>query len=373
MPASKGERTVRDSTTNNAAIEDLPNVVSYQTQHWPKLTVALIPAYNEERFIGSLVLAVRNYVDKVVVVDDGSHDRTSEIAKKAGAVVVRHQINQGKAASVNTGFNYVRQLKPSAVVMLDGDGQHCADDIPAVLEPILNDDADIVIGTRFKEVKSDIPAYRQVGQHGLTLATNLASGVWISDSQSGFRAFSQKALDHLTFNQGGFSLESEMQFLARDHRFRIAEVPIKVIYAEKAKRNPVIHGMQVLNGVMRLVGQSRPLLFFGVSGTTIFILGMLLGLYIVNIYGDSGELAIGYALITVLLCVVGVVLLFAGVILHSTRGMLLDMRYSLVTTLRLIGDNSATLVTAGGTAIEITPADERDHDGLILEVGNKVA
>src|SRR5882757_5529023 len=96
-------------------------------------TVALIPAYNEERFIGSLVLTAQAYVDHVVVIDDGSGDQTAEIAKLAGATVVQHQVNQGKAAGVNTGFNYVRLLNPSAVVMLDGDGQHCADDIPAVL------------------------------------------------------------------------------------------------------------------------------------------------------------------------------------------------------------------------------------------------
>src|SRR5919202_3956184 len=151
--------------------------------------------------------------------------------------------------------------------MLDGDGQHCAEDIPQVLAPVLDGVADVVVGSRFLEVKSDIPAYRQVGQHGLTLVTNLASGVRISDSQSGFRAFSPLALDALSFSQGGFSIESEMQFLVREHKLRLVEAPIKVIYAEKAKRNPVHHGMQVINGIMRLVGQIRPLLYFGLPGS----------------------------------------------------------------------------------------------------------
>ncbi|MCU0490678.1 MAG: glycosyltransferase family 2 protein [Chloroflexaceae bacterium] len=296
----------------------------------PDQVIALIPAFNEERFIGSLVLAVRAHVDLVIVVDDGSRDQTTEIAQQAGALVIRHQVNQGKAAAVNTGFTYLRQLKPKAVVMLDGDGQHCAADISDVLHPILEDKADIVIGSRFLDVKSDIPAYRQVGQHGLTIATNLTSGVWVGDSQSGFRAFSAFALEHLAFSQGGFSLESEMQFLARDHRFRIAEVPIRVIYAEKAKRNPVKHGMQVLNGILQLVGQARPLLYFGATGSVILVLGVLLGLYVTDIYSRTQTLAVGYALITVLLSVVGVVLLFAGVILHSTRGLILDVQRSLM-------------------------------------------
>src|SRR5262249_25238610 len=152
------------------------------------------------------------------------------------------------------------------------------------LAPILESRADVVIGSRFLQIKSAIPAYRQVGQHGLTMMTNLASGVSVSDSQSGFRAFSAHALDQLSFSQGGFSIESEMQFLAREHRLRIAEVPIKVIYAEPAKRSPIAHGVQVLNGILRLVSQTRPLLFFGMTGMALFVSGITLGLYILDIY-----------------------------------------------------------------------------------------
>ena len=293
-------------------------------------TIALIPAYNEERFIGSLVLAVRNYVDHVVVVDDGSQDRTADIARLAGATVLRHEVNQGKAAGVNTGFAYIRRMRPAVMVMLDGDGQHAAEDIPQVLAPVLHGAADVVVGSRFLDIKSDIPAYRQVGQHGLTLMTNLASGVRCSDSQSGFRAFSARALDSLSFGQGGFSIESEMQFLVREHALQVVEVPIKVTYAEPAKRNPVRHGMQVVNGILQLVGQTRPLLFFGVFGLAVFMIGLALGGYIINIYAQTQTLAVGYGLVTVLLCVVGMLLFFVGLVLHSTRGMLIEMRRSLV-------------------------------------------
>lgn len=299
----------------------------------PGPVVALIPAHNEERFIGSLVLAVREHVDTVLVVDDGSSDRTTEIARRAGALVVRHGTNQGKASAVNTGFGHLRRLEPAAVVMLDGDGQHCADDIPTVLAPILGEAADVVVGSRHLSVRSAIPAYRQVGQHGLNLMTNLSSGVSLSDTQSGFRAFSRQALACLSFRQCGFSIESEMQFQVRDHRLRVAEVPIKVVYAEPAKRNPVGHGLQVLNGILQLVGQTRPLLFFSAAGTSLLFTGLLLGARIIDIYARTQDLAIGYGLITVILCVVGVLLLFAGVILHSTRGMLLALQHSMVTPL----------------------------------------
>lgn len=318
--------------------------------------VALIPAYNEERFIGSLVLAVQAYVHEVIVVDDGSRDRTAEIARLAGATVVRNETNGGKASAVNTGFQVLRSLNPHAVVMLDGDGQHSPDDIPVILAPVLDDSADVVVGSRFREVKSDIPAYRQVGQHGLTVATFLTSGVWSSDSQSGFRAFSWRAVRELTFSQSGFSIESEMQFLVHDRGLRLTEVPIKVTYAEPPKRNPMGHGFQVLNGILRLVGQTRPLLFFSASGLATFSAGLLLGLRIIDIYIRSRELAVGYGLITVLLCVVGVLLVFAGLILHSTRGMFLELRASLLEQL--------------APARQISRAEgERQAEELALEVG----
>ncbi len=319
------------------------------TAEWPERsrvgpTVALIPAYNEERFIGSLVLAVRSYVDQVVVVDDGSADHTAEIAEKAGAIVSRHQVNQGKAAAVNTGFSYIRQFRPSAVVMLDGDGQHYAEDIPCVLAPVLEGAADIVVGSRFLHVKSDIPAYRQVGQHGLTMVTNLASGMRVSDSQSGYRAFSARALEELSFGQGGFSIESEMQFLAREHRLRLVEVPIRVSYVDPAKRNPFSHGMQVVNGILQLAGQIRPLLFFGLTGFVILLAGVLLGLYVVHIFAKTHDLAIGYGLMTVILSLVGMLLFFVGVVLHSVRGMLIELRRSLLDRFRDKQDREANML-----------------------------
>ena len=293
-------------------------------------TIALIPAFNEARFIGSLVLAARSFVDHVVVVDDGSSDQTVAIALKAGATVLEHQHNQGKAAAINTGLVFARQQRPRAVVMLDGDGQHAASDIPAVLAPIQAGTVDVVIGSRFLAVKSAIPAYRQVGQHGLTLITNLASGVHLTNSQSGFRAFSQQALEHMRFTQEGFSIKSEMQFLIRQHALRLAEVPITVLYAEPAKRNPVWHGLQVVNGILNLMGQTRPLLFVSVPGAAMLVLGALIGLHVTSIYLQTHILAIGYALITILLVMTGMLLLFVGVILHSMRAMLLDLQTKLL-------------------------------------------
>ena len=287
--------------------------------------VAVIPAYNEERFIGSVVLQARKYADAVIVVDDGSTDATGEIAEAAGAIVVRHECNRGKGAALNTGFQMARRLVPLAVVTLDGDAQHLPAEINIVLEPILYGEADIVVGSRYLQKTNQTPRHRVWGHWMMTLLTNLASGTFLTDSQSGFRAFSSKAVNMISFSSDGFSVESEMQFLAREFNLRLVEVPITIRYSDKPKRPVIIHGVMVLNGVLRLIGQHRPLLFFGVPGLVILLAGLVWGLWVVEIYRTSQILATGYALIVVLLLLVGILTLFTGIILHSIRALLLDL------------------------------------------------
>jgi len=286
--------------------------------------IALIPAYNEARFIGSVVLQTLQYVDNVIVIDDGSSDTTADTARAAGADVLSMPQNMGKARAVSEGIRYIRRLQPTAVVMIDGDGQHDPKQIPTMLAPIEEGKADIVIGSRFVGIKSKIPRWRIFGQHALTVATNVASGVHTTDSQSGFRAFSADTLPYLDFYAEGFSIESEMQFIAAEQELRLAEVPISVVYEEPPKRNPIRHGLQVINGIMRLVGQMRPLLFFGLSGSLILGAGLLVGMWVVQIGHISSQLAMGYALLSVLLCLIGVISLATGVILHSIRALVVD-------------------------------------------------
>jgi glycosyltransferase involved in cell wall biosynthesis len=288
--------------------------------------IAAIPAHNEARFIGSVVLSARRHVDLVLVIDDGSSDETAELAEVAGAVVIRHERNGGKGAAVNTAFREARRRGALALVLLDGDGQHRTADIAPVLRPVLDGEADVTVGSRFLAIKSDIPAYRQFGQHALTAATNLSSGVRLTDSQSGFRAFSRTAIEALTFRGSGFSVESEMQFLIREYGLRPAEVPIGVVYEEPAKRNPVGHGMAVLHGIVRLVSQGRPLFFFGTPGLLLLVLGILLGAHIVRVYEQTQILAVGYAMLTVLLTIVGVLAIFVGLMLNAVRAILIEVR-----------------------------------------------
>ncbi len=295
--------------------EPRPRSIPKETPN--KTIVAVIPAYNEERFIASVVLKTKQYVDHVIVVDDGSTDATAELASMVGAEVIRQPKNQGKAEALNTGFEAAQRHHPQAIVCLDGDAQHEPSDIADVVGPILSGEADVVIGSRFLEVKSRIPKWRQVGQHSLTRVTNVLSGTKVSDSQSGFRAFSPSAAKALKFHTQGLSVESEMQFLFEPSQLRVSEVPIQVMYKDGNKRNPIVHGLHVLDAILSLVARRRPLMFFTLTGVVISLLGLLLGARITYIFRTRGDLLLGSTVLTTLLIVVGLLLSMTGIMLHS--------------------------------------------------------
>jgi len=287
--------------------------------------VVVIPAYNEERFIGSVALKASKYAATVIVVDDGSCDATAEVAAASGAVVFRHTQNQGKGSALSSGFRLAQEYDPKVVVTLDADGQHLPEEIGQLVAPILAGQADIVVGSRYLNHASSVPRHRIWGHWAFNLLTRIGSGMSSTDSQSGFRAFSPAALEKGDFCSKGFSVESEMQFIANENGLRLVEVPITIRYTDKPKRPVVGHGLGVLNGVLRLVGQYRPLLFFGVPGFFLLLVGIGWGLLVVDIYSRAQTLAVGYAMVSVLLTIIGMLLLSTGIILHSVRGLLMDM------------------------------------------------
>jgi glycosyltransferase involved in cell wall biosynthesis len=214
--------------------------------------LAIIPAYNEATHIETIVEKTQQYVDQVVVIDDGSTDGTGVIAEAAGAAVVVHECNWGKGAAIRSAFQIARSISPEAVVLLDGDGQHDPQEIPLLLEPVLGGKADMVVGSRFLR-GNHIPRYRRLGLTVLTLTTNIGSGISITDTQSGFRSFSARAIEGMGLREQGFAVESEMQFRAGRLKLRVVEVPIGANYDDRAKRSPVIHGFGVLFKVLNLI------------------------------------------------------------------------------------------------------------------------
>jgi glycosyltransferase involved in cell wall biosynthesis len=222
-------------------------------------TIVAIPCYNEERHIGDVVDGAKEYVDQVIVIDDGSSDTTAKVAETHGALVIRHKFNRGKGIAMNTAFEWAKENDVQALVLLDGDGQHEPADIALILKPVLEGEADVVVGSRFLSTKNRIPRYRTVGQHILTFATNLSSGLKLTDCQSGFRAFSARAIDALYFTRPKpGDVECEMQFLMSENHLRVVEVPITVNYNGRAKRNPVVQGVGNLFAVLLLTLERRP-------------------------------------------------------------------------------------------------------------------
>jgi glycosyltransferase involved in cell wall biosynthesis len=281
--------------------------------------VAAVPCFNEELFIGSVVLKTKDYVDQVVVIDDGSTDKTAMVAEKAGAAVISHGSNRGKGAAVSTAFEYARKAGCKVLVLLDGDGQHDPAYIPTLVKPVLDDKADMVVGSRYMEIKSHIPRVRKWGQRVLTFFTNLGSRVKLTDSQSGLRAFSTKAIETFSFAEQGLSIESEMQFLANDASLRVTEIPISIGYYVKAKRSPLAHGMAVLNSIMGLISRRIPLFFFGVPGIVMLVVGLWEGWRVIRGWDTYHTFWLGPALVAVLLCVVGALSLFTGIILYNIK------------------------------------------------------
>ena len=295
----------------------------------PPIT-ALLPAYNEEVSIGSVVLRTRQFADRVIVVDDGSSDRTAEVAALAGAEVIRHPENRGKGAALKTGFESLNG--DSVIVTIDTDGQHDPADIPRLVQPILRGEADMVNGSRYLNGdKKDTPFYRRVGQMVLDTATNFDAGLSVTDSQSGFRAFSGRAKDVFRFHQNGLAIESEMLADAAAAGLRIKEVEIGVRYdVDGSSEHPVAHGVRVLIKVLHDMELRRPLYYFTVPGMLMAGAGVLMGLEFLRIFAHGGSLQYGPTLLMVMLTLVGSFMALTGIILHSISTILLECKRELV-------------------------------------------
>jgi glycosyltransferase involved in cell wall biosynthesis len=319
--------SVADDGVELGVVRDLDDATDVAT-----LVMVVIPAYNEERYIGSVVHGVRLAGFQCLVIDDGSSDRTVEIARAAGATVALQHQNQGKAAAVRRAIQVARQRGVDHLVIMDGDWQHNPEEIEYLLEPLRSDRADIVSGSRFMPdslSRSIVPAVRDFGLRAVTMLSSVASGHRVSDSQTGFRAFSRRAIETMQFRSDGFSVEVEVLFLARVHKLRYVEVPISARYHDRPKRNVFAQGTRVMDGLIRMVAHYRPLLFFGLPSGILLLVGVALGLSVVSIYQSDGELAGGYALLAALMIVVAVVGLFAGLLLHVLRGIVLGLERQL--------------------------------------------
>ena len=285
--------------------------------------IAGLPMYNEEETIGTVVTMTKDFVDEVICVDDGSSDSSARIAESCGAIVHRHRVNRGYGGALKSLFQVAREKDVDILVILDSDGQHDPESIPDLIQPIIDGEADFVIGSRFVDGgrTEQMPAYRRLGIKVITAASNLSSDLDISDTQSGFRAFSRKAIERLRFDSDGMELSLEMLEDANEKNLQIREVPTVIRYDVPKGSNftAISHGFAVLAYAMISLSQKKPILVLGLPGLGLFAAGTAMAFNAINGVTDSVDAIVGPGLTSIWIGVLGISLMATGLVLQSAR------------------------------------------------------
>ena len=287
------------------------------------MNLACIPAYNEENNIAGIIKKSLLHVDQVVVCDDGSTDGTAKIAKNAGAVVIS-QSNQGYGAAISTLFDYARRNNAKIMVTLDSDGQHNPEQIPLLLDAIITHGVDVSVGSRFLG-DTEASGYRKAGIKIITSAANYGTNLKISDSQSGFRAYSRKAISTIHPTEQGMSVSTEILLKISNKGLSLAEVPISIIYgSDTSEHNSVSHGVSVLMNTLKYVSIKHPIKFYGIPGLFLTILGVILGGVFLDAYLNDQVVFYGSLLGAVVLFLLGAILSVTAIILFSIANLIRD-------------------------------------------------
>ena len=283
------------------------------------MIIAGIPAYNEEKTIAKVILLAQKHVDLVVVCDDGSDDMTADIASSLGAVVIRHDRNLGYGAALQTLFKKAKESKADILLTLDADGQHDADEMRKLIEPILMGEADVIIGSRFLQEDNNVPRYRRIGIKLLTKATSGPGNSKLSDAQCGFRAYNRKAIESLVLYEKGMGISAEILMKAKDQGLTVAEVPVRAYYQglDTSTKNPLRHGLSVFSTIIKLVVEERPLTYLGIPGAVLLCIGVFFGLWTLQIYATAGYVVTNIALTSLAFGLAGVFALFTAITLYA--------------------------------------------------------
>jgi glycosyltransferase involved in cell wall biosynthesis len=281
-----------------------------------------IPAFNEENNIGPIVVKLKKKYDHVVVCDDGSSDMTQTIASSLGAIVVRHEKNLGYGAAIKTIFNESKKIDADVLVTFDADGQHQISEIDTVLKPLSDNKTDIVIGSRFLGTTKNLPKYRKFGIKTITGLTNTMTGSNLSDAQSGFRAYSKKALNEISLTDSGMGISTEILIKCAKKNMKITEVPITISYENNShSKEPLSHGASVIVSTIKHVAMERPLLYYGVTGLCFLIIGLIFGGWTIQNYSETGSVTTNIALVGIGGVILGTILLITATILYSIANM----------------------------------------------------
>ena len=190
-------------------------------------TALVLPVYNESSYLHELVRDAKKFVDVIITVDDGSKDDSYEIAKKSGAIALKHTINLGKAAALKTGVEAALALDAEVIIFMDSDGQHLAKDLPRFIDPITKEGRDIVIGVR--KGGDRMPFFRKMGNRSLEIAVRVLFGITIKDIQSGYRSFNANVYDRLRWNSKRYNADAEMSVRTGKYHLKYKQIFIETI------------------------------------------------------------------------------------------------------------------------------------------------
>ena len=286
-----------------------------------------IPAFNEEKNIGKVIVTLKKITNDIIVCDDGSNDLTKEIAEGLGAKVISHTKNMGYGEAIKSIFNEAKKKEADILVTFDADGQHRPEDIKSVTKPIIDQEAEVVIGSRFLKNETNMPKYRKIGVKVLTKVTNMSIKENLTDSQSGLRAYQKKVLQNISLTDSGMGISTEILIKSHQKEFRIIEVPIQILYGkDTSTHNPVSHGTSVLLSTIKYTSIQHPLKFYGIPAVIFLLVGMSFMIWTFQIYAEQTQVVTNIVLVGIGTLLLGAVLLISAILLYSLVSIVQDNR-----------------------------------------------
>ncbi len=290
--------------------------------------VITMPAYNEEKTIGRVLKAIKDTMDKtdysykLLVVDDCSSDNTAKIARKAGAVVYSHPKNYGLAETFKTEISKSLELKPDVIVHIDADFQYQPREIPKLLDEIKKG-YDLVLGSRFKGKIEEMPLIKRLGNIAFSRVVSQIAGLQISDAQTGFRAFKRKVAEKISITSNHTYTQEQIIRAVRE-KFRLKEVPVYFAKRNGKSRligNPFGYAVRAFINLIRVYRDFEPLKFFGVIGSIILSVGLVLGFYLVyfQFFGGGAFRHLGLMMLDILILSIGLQIIIFGFIADMNR------------------------------------------------------
>jgi glycosyltransferase involved in cell wall biosynthesis len=285
--------------------------------------IAIIPAYNEESTIADVIKATSRFVNEILVITDGSTDNTADAAKKAGAIVIDNIVNRGLGKTLKRGYAEAIKRGADIVVQIDADGQYDPKEIPKLIQPILDNKADLVLGSRLENLKYEMPWLKKQGNKAFTWLLRRLTGADIKDGQTGFRATRKEVFETVEI-QGDFTYTQEMIVKTAKEGWRIANVPVN-FYERSAGESrlmsgPLSYAWRAGIIIFRTMRDYDPLRFFGIPGIFLIIAGLILGSAIIYKFAIVGMIGHTPAVIlTALLIMSGIQLLFLALMADMRR------------------------------------------------------